>query len=1030
MPILDEDTRHADSSGDGSVFVQKLLGWDAPFLRNASAWLIENCRGRGFAGAAVDLGGVTVLMPTSRSGRLLLASLTDRVSRGLVGTGDSGVELGKEGGGWGGGVIPPEVITPGVWVERLVSRAVGGDFEGVGGRAASGVVRRWAWTEAVRSATEVERAGVLGAGLPSWSFDDSWMRIASYLERMSDACAGAGYRFGDVARLAGVGVDAGDIERWESAAALQDRYVGVLSSHGWFDPALRAAKVAFERGAICGIGKIVLAGISELTGTQRRFLRRCSAGGSEVVSLICAPSDVADGFDEFGAVLAEYWRERDVPVADADVWFADGPRSQGDAVARALVHVLESNRGGETGGGWTSDDVVIGIADTAIGGSVERSVSAAGLRVRPAVGRAFVLTSPATFLDAAVSYAVNPTLESLGAIVRHPVLASHAGRLRAVGDVCARGLVPADRWAEMVDSFAERVGVGSLRLNDWRVLPDGFRGAAEFRRLRRFVHAAISELLPKRSDGFGERRMARVWADSFTCVLRRVFECAGDEAGSSEEVASRDPETEEALAGLFGAVAGLAELDAAGGEIRLSRALSLVMSAVPTSVAPLVDPRGDEIEAVGWLELLFDPAEVCVVAGMHDHSVPGSGGSVDGLLTERWRRRLGVLGGDVRAARDAYLFRALIGSRRRVVVVAGRRDSTGDRVWPSRLLFRDEPGVVVGRLEQYLLEDVALSSSSASASVGTGVVAGARGFERKVWPAAVPGSMSVSSFKQYLASPYLFYLQYVLGLRVFEPTGRELDADVFGSLVHEALRGFGRSAEASSADAEKVAASMLDALEEQARGLIGSSPTASVRMQLDMARRRLGFVAGWQAERARAGWRILHQEWSPAGGCGLEVDGEVMGLRGRIDRIDRNERTGEFSLIDYKTGRVAANPVGAHRRSSGEWVDLQLPLYRKLASSVVGGDGGVQLAYLEVPTKDPNGGDLLRVAAWTEADLADADATACDIVRAVRRGEYGELGDTKHVSGAMAALCGIWYAEADDGREVLGGGDGDDGGGE
>lgn len=861
------------------------------------------------------------------------------------------------------------------------------------------------------------------------------MRIASYLERMSDACAGAGYRFGDVARLAGEGVDAGDIERWESAAALQDRYVGVLSSHGWFDPALRAAEAVSELKAIRGVGKIVLAGVSELTGTQRCLLRGCAAGGSEVVSLICAPADLADGFDEFGTVLADFWRDRDVPVADSDVWFADGPRSQGDAVARALVRELESDRGGEAGGGgWSSDDVVIGVADSAIGGSVERSVSAAGLRVRPAVGRAFELTGPATFLDAAASYAGNPTLESLGALVRHPALASHAGRLRAVDDVGARGLVPADRWADVVDSFTERVGVGSLRLNDRRVLPDGFRGAAEFRRLRRFVHVAIGELLPKRSDGFGERRAARVWAESFVCVLRRVFEGAGDEAGFGAEVAGHDPETEEALAGLFGAVAGLAELDAAGGEIRLSRAVSLVMSAVPTSVAPLVDPRGDEIEAVGWLELLFDPAEVCVVAGMHDHTVPGGGGGGgDGLLTERWRRRLGVLGGDGRAARDAYLLRALVGSRRRVVLVAGRRDSAGDRVWPSRLLFRDEPGVVVGRLERYLSEDVALLSSAASvgddASVGSGVVVGGRGFERKVWPAAVPGSMSVSSFKQYLASPYLFYLQYVLGLRVFEPTGRELDAGVFGGLVHEALRGFGRSAEASSADAEKVAASMHDALEEQARGLIGSRPTASVRMQLDMARRRLGFVAGWQAERARVGWRIVHQEWSPAGGCGLEVDGEVMGLRGRIDRIDRNERTGEFSLIDYKTGRVASNPVGAHRRSNGEWVDLQLPLYRKLASSVVGGDGGVQLAYLEVPTKDPNGGDLLRVAEWTEADLADAEATACEIVRAVRRGEFGELGDTKHVCGAMAALCGVWYAEADAGREVLGGADGDDGGG-
>jgi len=67
-----------------------------------------------------------------------------------------------------------------------------------------------------------------------------------------------------------------------------------------------------------------------------------------------------------------------------------------------------------------------------------------------------------------------------------------------------------------------------------------------------------------------------------------------------------------------------------------------------------------------------------------------------------------------------------------------------------------------------------------------------------------------------------------------------------------------------------------------------------------------------------------------------------MRIKGKIDRIDRNLRTGAWMIVDYKTSESGKRPeathqathqaTGARRRDSGRtWDDLQLPLYRHLA---------------------------------------------------------------------------------------------------
>ena len=116
----------------------------------------------------------------------------------------------------------------------------------------------------------------------------------------------------------------------------------------------------------------------------------------------------------------------------------------------------------------------------------------------------------------------------------------------------------------------------------------------------------------------------------------------------------------------------------------------------------------------------------------------------------------------------------------------------------------------------------------------------------------------------------------------------------------------------------------------------------------------------------------------------LTVDGLPLGLRGRIDRIDFNEATGEWAILDYKTSESGKKPEQTHQKG-GEWIDLQLPLYLHLASALEL-EGPIQLGYIVLPKDVTRIGAL--IADWSEEDLESAGGVAEEVVRRVRRGVF------------------------------------------
>ncbi|SVC84682.1 uncharacterized protein METZ01_LOCUS337536, partial [marine metagenome] len=104
----------------------------------------------------------------------------------------------------------------------------------------------------------------------------------------------------------------------------------------------------------------------------------------------------------------------------------------------------------------------------------------------------------------------------------------------------------------------------------------------------------------------------------------------------------------------------------------------------------------------------------------------------------------------------------------------------------------------------------------------------------------------------------------------------------------------------------------------------------------------------------------------------------------------------EWALLDYKTSAKGESPEKTHRKTTGEWKELQLPLYRHIASGILGEDGkpvvtfdktgeaSIKLGYVTLPQDPKKSG--FKVAKWTELDMASADEKAREAIRELMKG--------------------------------------------
>jgi RecB family exonuclease len=220
----------------------------------------------------------------------------------------------------------------------------------------------------------------------------------------------------------------------------------------------------------------------------------------------------------------------------------------------------------------------------------------------------------------------------------------------------------------------------------------------------------------------------------------------------------------------------------------------------------------------------------------------------------------------------------------------------------------------------------------------------------------------------------------------------DLEPREIGSLMHDVLRelyrGLSRErllplSHTALGPARQRLAPILDRLVASQPGRIGEGPVA---LWLARRRRILEDLEEFLEQEVVAGdkWRPLELEaaFGEPEALTIEVGGERLTVRGRIDRID--ERPGAVRIVDYKTGRLGDDEqpgsiAGGQR--------LQLPLYRLALERSRGERRPLHGALLGITSKS----DFRRVE-WTPAHFDDAAGRLGEAIHGIVSGiDAGEF---------------------------------------
>ena len=950
------------------AITRMFLGWDSPALRSVVNALIN----RYSSGRSLDLSRVQVVLPGRRAGRRILELLVEQTSDSLP------------------AFVPPQTFTFSSFPEQLYEPQKS---------FASPLVQKLTWARALRSLDET----LLRALVPELPDDhdfDAWSALGDLLRRQHRELAADGIDFGDVIEH-GMNVPGFDEEdRWRAMRAAQEAYLRMLDDAGLWDRQT-ARLVAIDRQECATDCDIILVGTVDIPETTRRMLRQVA---DRVTALIIAPEELADLFDEFGALRADAWQYQEIPVTDSQVRIVNQYGEQADAVVDRLV---------EFDGHYRADEITIGAPDESFIPRIRRQLQRAGVRGRPAVDKTVATTAPFRLLQSIADYletrdrsrpdfAFQQT-DQFASLIRHPDFdfwldsESRGERLNRAESQLSLGLGGSGSTEERLAEFDQYLQSHlQPQFSEWL-------GKGEATHAARRAFESAEHLLTPLMAMPSERTLPE-WADAIVGVLESVYQLRNFDPDNHEDrLTIRGFHSLDEQLQLLGEIP-----DQLSETVSITRAIRMVLAEVRNNEIPPL-PDDDAVELLGWLELPLDDAPALIVTGINDGIVPKATNS-DPFLPDSLRRQLGLDDNSRRYARDAYALSVVLASRESVTLVMARASEDNDPLTPSRLWFATNRDQIAQRVlrfydhsEQEPRDLPTEEESSRSTNEGVFEPEPSLFFVPRPPELSPPiNEISITSFRTYLECRYRYYLRHVLRLREVTNQTRELDAPAFGSLLHKVVEDFGRSEVKDAHDPDAIAAYLHERLNEVARWRFGKKRRAAVTLQLAQMRSRLEAFANWQAIRAKDGWRIWHTEQDDQSNTVPFplTDGRVVTLKGRVDRIDR--RGDEWIIFDYKTGDRHKTPQAQHRKTN-EWVDLQLPLYLKLAEPL-GVTGDVKLGYISLPADLSHVGD--SIADWDEADLHGAFDVADQVAQAILGGEFWPPEENyKGFADAFSRIC-------------------------
>ncbi|GIW95680.1 MAG: nuclease [Pirellulaceae bacterium] len=914
---------------------REFLDWNRQPLEQAVDWLYEKYGPVSHAGGEWNMRQLVVVLPTRHAIRQFQRLLEQR-SRA------AGCPL------W-----PPALQT----ISRLPEQLYPAQRP-----FASDMLQQAVWYELLRELPD-DRLERLYGGRVQPSRVGLW-QLALRLKDLHTELAGEGLQFSDVfqywQRSSGSwpqAVVSHEQQRWDVLAELEQQYLAKTDELGYWD-VQTARLVAVQKHECRTASDIILVGTVDLNTTVRRMLNQIA---SRVTALIFAPNALASSFDETGCLKVKEWMEAELPFLPEQLELVDGPAEQAERVGEWIAAWAPTT---------TADQIRIAVPDPSSIPYLVRALEERGAAARWGAGRLASDTRPARLFRAAVTFAQSRLFSDFAALCRHPDLS--AWLTSAVAD--PGWLLQCDHyWAQHLPPLAK----------------DPLPARDRFPLLDKAV-ALVDQWLGALPDG---PLPPAEWSRRLSEILQAIY--AGRELLLDS---CDDHETIEALSAIKDVLSELAHLpESLLPSLQLGEAAELIFERLACQSVGAA-PHPGAIELLGWLDLPFDTAPYAVVTTFNEGYIPESV-NADLFLPNSLRRELNLLDNHRRLARDAYATRLLLARCRDVRFLIARRNAVDEPLTPSRLALRGGSELIAQRLLRFYCRTPTQKrqpepSERAFEQAPVTVPTKSRFVVPKPHGTATLEVVSVTALATYIECPYRFYLRHVLRLEPCTDDIQELDPPGFGTLLHAVFRRFGQSPVKDETDELLIQTYLEQFLDEEAARRFGRHRLPAVEVQIGHARRRLAAFARWQSHWRQQGWIIDRVETEvrlPAGKIpGLE--NSRLCLVGRIDRIDRNENTGQWAVLDYKSSEKAQTPDQVHRRrvepgqdASQEWVDLQLPAYRYLAQHL-GLPASVLLGYINVPRDAA----LTReyFAEWTEEQLLAADRRLVQVIQAIEQRQF------------------------------------------
>jgi len=785
-------------------------------------------------------------------------------------------------------------------------------------------------------------------------------RIAGALDEVTQQLVQSGLSAAEVAQLPCV--SASLAERWNALHAFHcqcdevaeelSRTEGVTLRTPW------QWKNQLEQSAV--FDRVVLLGVLDLTPMNRRVVARLDQLGCAVESWIIAPDSNPwneRAFDAYGCVANDPGRLAPEIAPDA-IEPAEDPLDQCEA-ALARFSVMCS-------GPQCDQQPVVVSCDPEMTPLLQSVAHRHGRFVHAGSGTPFALTLSGSLLRAVARLHAECTPAALAQLLAQPAM------LDALSDQMS------EDPRKVLDILREEHLLHSVSDLGQVCRQGGRQVGAELAGVLRVVGGAG---LPAQIGGG-----IRTDATAAECVSELLAWMTRLLRGSLG-----DPVQAAAHAELKSQAELLARSAFKDRVIPMGTVIALLQRQMESLQIP-VPPDGTEIEAIGWLDALFEPTRHLVLLGMREGTVP-SQPQPDGWFTDPIRHALGLPNRAARFHRDAAVLAAISGRALSLAVVGGMVDSSGEPFRSSRLLFPHTAREQAHRILQ-------LYGKSEEARVRIPMVDGNSAAFHAVprpedFPECEPSKdVSVTRCVKYFDGPFSFWLTSQLGLNdpiIFLDAMQPLH---FGVLLHRVLR---RLADPAPGDGSEAAwmGVLEQELDDAMQRQFGRSPAPAVALQRTAAIARLRGALRWHLDQVAIGWEILAAEWPFPNDEQLEVDGQAITVRGQIDRIDVNRREGRWRVIDYKLGDSAF--LSSRAVTKNGWKDPQIPLYVHLVPRSFPDQAQLRLS-----------GHVLSVDATGSPTLVDLvqDAQSArpgvelveKMVRAMRSGSFGSASDYKPAS--------------------------------